>query len=241
MSPSGTPAQLPLDIRLRPAATFVEFVPGQNGEALACLRDGLSGTDSVFLWGGAGAGKTHLLQAVCHLAAGRGERPCYLPLARAAEMAPAVLEGLEALAVVCVDDLQAIAGEPAWERGLFSLYEALRAAGGRLVAAADRAPRALGLALPDLATRLAWGPVFQLQPLGDEALMDALRRRADAFGIELPGEVARWLVQRCVRDATALFELLEGLERESLSARRRLTVPFVREVLERRARNPRAP
>ena len=224
--------QLPLGIRLRPASTFAGFVAGANAEAVAYLSSHDVG--GAYVWGAHGTGKTHLLQAMCHGAAEGGARACYLPLAQAEGLAPGVLEGLETLALVCIDDLQAIAGDDAWEHALFTLFNGLKEAGGRLACAADRSPRALGLRLADLGSRLSWGPVFQLHALDDDGLMEAMRLRARALGLEMPEEVARYLIRRCVRDTHALFAVLEGLDDASLSARRRLTVPFVKEVLERR-------
>jgi DnaA family protein len=223
-------AQLPLQIRFRAGMTFAEFVPGRNAEAVAWLRDGFAAGQGVYLWGGAGTGKTHLLQAVCRAAAERGEPVVYLSLRQRAELAPAVLEGLEALALVCIDDVDAIAADPAWETALFHLYNRVRERGGRIAVAGAAAPRNLGLGLPDLATRLGWGLVFQLHPLTDAEKAQALRLRARARGMAMPEAVAHYLLQRHARDLTALFGLLERLDRASLAAQRRLTVPFVREV-----------
>ena len=224
-------AQLPLSIRFRDGTSFAEYVPGRNAEPVQCLQGApASPGQSVYLWGAAGTGKTHLLQAACRLAAGRGEAAVYVPLRRRDELAPAMLEGLEALALVCVDDVDAVAGDAAWEAALFHLYNRVRDGGGRVVLAGAAAPRALGLGLPDLATRLAWGLVFQLQPLADEEKAEALRLRARARGMDMPEAVARYLLQRHARDMDALFALLERLDRASLAAQRRLTLPFVREV-----------
>ncbi|MCC6206676.1 MAG: DnaA regulatory inactivator Hda [Gammaproteobacteria bacterium] len=223
-------AQLPLHIRFRDDSTFAGFEPGRNVEAVHYLQVGFTAGQSVYLWGGAGTGKTHLLEAVCRLAAGRGESAVYLPLRERADLAPALLEGLEALALVCVDDIGAIAGDAVWEAALFHLFNRVREGGGRIVIAGAASPRALGLGLPDLATRLSWGLVFQLQPLLDDEKAQALRLRARVRGMEMPEAVARYLLQRHARDMGALFELLERLDRASLAAQRRLTVPFVREV-----------
>jgi len=222
--------QLPLQIRFRDDSTFAGFEPGRNAEAVHYLQTGFAAGQSVYLWGGAGAGKTHLLESVCRLAAARGESAVYLPLRQRADLAPDLLDGLEALALVCVDDIDAIAGEADWEAALFHLFNRVRAGGGRIAIAGAASPRALGLGLPDLATRLSWGLVFQLQPLLDDEKARVLRQRARARGMEMPEAVARYLLQRHARDMGALFELLERLDRASLAAQRRLTVPFVREV-----------
>lgn len=223
-------AQLPLQIRFRDGMTFAEFVPGRNAEAVCHLEDAFAAGQSVYLWGAAGTGKTHLLQAVCRLGAGRAEAVVYVPLRQRAELSPAMFDGLEALALVCIDDVDAIAGDAAWEAALFHLFNRVRDRGGRIALAGAASPRALGLGLPDLATRLAWGLVFQLHPLADEEKAQALRLRAQARGMDMPEAVARYLLQRHARDMVALFALLERLDRASLAAQRRLTVPFVREV-----------
>jgi DnaA family protein len=225
--------QLPLGIRLRPDATFASFVPGRNAEAVDFLRNRFDAGQMLYIWGGTGTGKTHLLHAACQAVSAAGGSVVYLPFARIDELAPEMLDGLESLSLICMDDVEHIAGHEAWERRVFGLFNAVRERSGRLLAAANAAPRSLGLSLPDLATRFGWGLVFQLQPLGDEDLGAALAGRARALGIDLPDEVTRYLLQRFARDVTALFALLDRLDRESLSAQRRLTVPFVRSVIER--------
>jgi DnaA family protein len=167
---------------------------------------------------------------VCRPAAERGEPVVYLPLRQRAELAPALLEGLETLVLICIDDVDAIAGDAAWEAALFHLFNRVRERGGRIVITGAAAPRNLGLSLPDLATRLGWGLVFQLHPLTDAEKAQALRLRARARGMEMPEAVAAYLLQRHARDMAALFALLERLDQASLAAQRRLTVPFVREV-----------
>lgn len=228
--------QLPLGIRLRPASTFDSFVAGANTEAVNYLAT-LQGAGSAYVWGAAGTGKTHLLQAVCQRAASEGARACYLPLADDSAddggIVPAMLEGLEVLPVVCVDDLQAVIGDEDWERALFALFNDMKQAGGRLILCADRSPRALAPRLADLASRLGWGPVFQLHALDDADLERALRQRAAALGLDMPAEVAAYMIRHCVRDTTALFALLAEIDQAALSARRRLTVPFVKETLQR--------
>lgn len=226
-------AQLPLGLRLPSSSRFDNYVAGSNAEAVAALRQ-LTRTDSaamLFLAGVAGVGKTHLLQAACRDVETIGARSAYLPLGELAGMDPSLLGGLEHYDLVAIDDVQAIAGQRLWEEALFHLYNRLREAGGRLIAAASAPPAHLGLQLSDLRTRLAWGGVYALQPVDDAARLRILGLRARETGLELPDETAQFLLRRCPRDLPALLDLLNRLDRAALASQRRLTIPFVRDVL----------
>jgi DnaA family protein len=231
-------AQLALNVRLRDGASFENFQPGPNREPLARLEAvcaalvaGAPAPERVlYLWGPAGSGRSHLLQAACRALHDGGCAPFYLSLAETAGLVPAVLEGAERAALVCLDDCEAIAGSPGWERALFALCERLRAAGGVLLAAGAAAPAALGLALPDLASRLGWGPVYQLATLDEAGRLAAIQLRARNRGLELGEDVVRYILARYPRDMASLFALLERLDRASLASRRRVTIPFLREL-----------
>ncbi len=224
-------AQLPLDLSLREEADFATFYPGPNREAVAAARAMARAPEgSLYLWGREGVGKTHLLCALCKEAARLGRTAAYLPLGHAG-LEPPVMEGLSGYGIVCVDDLERRAGDRAWEEGLFRLYNERRGQG--LVLAARASPRQVGMGLPDLASRLASGTVWALHPLGDEERLAALRLRAASRGLDLPLEVGRFLLRRYPRGMSALCEALDRLDEASLSAKRRLTLPFVRAVLRR--------
>lgn len=219
--------QLPLGVNLRDGAAFANFLPGPNAAAVACLRAGEE--PLVYLWGAGGTGKSHLLQAACAAAGQDGRPAAYLPLDGG--FAPEVLAGWENLPLVCLDDLQAVAGRMAWERALFNLCNGLREQGGRLAVAADAPPAGLALQLPDLRSRLSQGVVFQLRELEDPDKLAALRLRARRRGFELPDDTAQYLLSRYRRDMPSLCRLLDVLDTASLSAQRRLTIPFVKSVL----------
>lgn len=225
--------QLPLAFRLNERLDLETFVPGPNAAVCERLRQLDSDVPAqIYLWGGPGSGKTHLLQAGCHLAAQHGRRASYVPLAGLIEQGPAVLEGLEDFHLLAFDELQAVAGHPDWESALFGLYNRARDEGRSLLFAARPGPRGLNLQLPDLASRLGWGLVFHLQPLSDEQKREALVRRAAARGIELSDEVAGFLLRRASRDISGLMAWLDHLDRAQLAAQRRLSIPFVKSLLD---------
>ncbi len=230
--------QLALDVRLSDAATLDNFLPfGSHAAVIAALAEQLepSGEPVLYLAGPQGAGKSHLLQAACH-AAGKGA--AYLPLSDLVEypagddeLAARVLEGYESLELVCLDDLQASVGLPAWERALFNLYNRCRDSGCRLVVAAVGAPRTLAFELPDLQSRLSWATVYQL-PAADEARrLDILQFRAARQGMSLPLEVARFISIRASRNMADLMGILARLDAVSLAEQRKLSVPFVKHAL----------
>ncbi len=227
--------QLPLGVQLRVSLRFETFQPGENAAALAELRQALATTGHAPLWlyGPRGVGRTHLLQAACAEAGEHGLTTAYLPLAGTPGLEPDWLSGLEQLDVALVDDVGEVAGQPGWERALFGLYNGLAERGARLVCAADAPPAALPFALADLKSRFAASSVHRLLPLREPQLAAALERRAAHRGLELPPETLQYLTRRAPRDFATLCRLLDELDLQALAAQRRLTVPFVREVLER--------
>jgi len=220
---------LPLRIGLRDSATFDNFLPASNAQALHALQQ--PSEPFVYLWGGAGSGKSHLLQAACHAVTEAGGSAVYLPLEELSAMSPELFEGMEQMQLVCIDEVDCIAGDSNWEQALFHLYNRLRDSGNRLIVAGQASPAALGLDLPDLVSRLGWGPVYQLQLLTDEEKAQALRLRAAQRGMEMPPEVASYLLSHAPRDMQALFILLDELDEVSLAAQRKLTIPFVRQII----------
>jgi DnaA family protein len=222
--------QLPLAVRLQDRAVFDSFLAGANGLALAAAR-GLAagqGETLLYLHGIEGVGKSHLLQAICAAVPGA----VYLPLRQLRERDAALLEGTQGLQLIAIDDPQAIAGQPEWERGLFTLYNDSLAAGTRLVVAAREPAVDLPLALPDLRSRLAAMPHYALRPLDEAQQRAALQARAAARGLLLPEETLQYLQRRFARDMGSLYALLERLDVASLEAQRPLTVPFIRSVLD---------
>jgi DnaA family protein len=225
--------QLPLGVRLPDRAVFASFLPGRNAEAVAHLQRVAAGGESAgltWLCGPAGCGKSHLLQAACTLA-GERMRSGYVPLARLATLGPGILEGLTQMQCLCLDDLEHIAGRLEWERPLFALLNELQEADAGLIMAAPPPPALIGWGLADLGSRCAAGVVFQLRALDEQEQHAALQLRARLRGLELPLETWQWLQRRLPRDMRTLYQVLDTLDEASLAAQRRLTVPFIREVL----------
>jgi DnaA family protein len=226
--------QLALGLTLRDSARFSNFIGAANIELVTQLQHCAAAPagKQLLCWGAPGSGKTHLLQACCHSASEAGHAVVYLSLGEASRLSPVVLEGWEGYALVCLDDIDAIAGLADWEAAVFHLYNRLRDGQGGLLISARAAPAAWSFTLPDMASRLVASVIYQLQPLDDAHSLQALQLRASLRGFDLPEETGRYLIRRLPRDLPALMALLDRLDSASLAAQRRLTVPFVRSVLD---------
>jgi DnaA family protein len=224
--------QLTLNIQLRDEATLDNYfaLPGVEPLLLAIqVQSDVDGEPVVYLYGPEDTGKSHLLQAACHQL---GTAALYLPLSDLASYSPnEVLQGIEAMSLVCLDDIEAVLGDEDWELALFHFYNRARDAGCRLLVSGPAAPRVLGVDLPDLRSRLSWGVVFQLTEPEDEAKQQILAFRAARRGLQMPTEVASYIVNRAPRDMSILLQLLDQLDAASLTEKRPLSIPFVKEQL----------
>mgnify|MGYP005986694655 FL=1 len=233
MNSANAPQQLPLGVSLQDEARFENFMTGENGLVCSMLRQAAEGRGEQFLyiWGYEGVGCSHLLQAACHTAEPLKRTAVYLPLADLISLSPVILEGMEHLNLVCVDNVEAIAGNKVWEEALFHLYNRIRQEQNTLIVAANTPPRQLTIKLPDLVSRLSWGGVFSVSELNDEGKAAAIAMRAKIRGFELTEEVAKYLVHHASRNMSDLCLMLERLDKASLMAQRKVTIPFIKQEM----------
>lgn len=229
MNFSSEPRQIPFSFGVIDNMEFRSFyAKGQELLIEACKQvTNTGGEQQLYIWGGAGSGKTHLLTASCNLAAENGQRIAYIPAEIITE--DDTLLGLEQLDLVCIDNVQRLSARG--ERALFNLINDIRAQDGSLMLTADKAPFELNINLADLVSRLSWGPVFQLTRLDDKGIRCAFKLRAESFGLQLPDEVTDYILFRQTRDIQVLGENLKQLLNAASVSKRRLTVPFAKEVL----------
>ncbi len=227
------PDQLPLAMRWPPQQRFESFHAGENGPAIDLVRRAATDADAawVFVAGAAASGKTHLLIAACAAASAAGRRAQYLSLRSLRGGAADAIRALGGSDLLALDDLDGIAGDREAEHALFDLYNRCKAELRTLLFAASRAPAQLGIGLPDLVSRLSACTQAPLKSLADESRREVLRERASARGIELDDTALDWLFARTERDLGSLTALLDRLDRESLAAKRRVTVAFLRKLL----------
>ncbi len=226
--------QIPLNIQLPDSASFDNFILGKNEELFNKLKRSInnrSSEGSLLFWGGPGVGKTHLLQAACKSAGDHEFSSAYLSFKDLLKKPTNELDNLENLDLICLDDVDLVAGKKDWEQALFHLYNRAFDSGAQLVFASSQAIANLNLILSDLSSRLAWGFVYRIQPLSDEEKIQAMQLRSRLRGFILTEKVGQYLLRHCPRDSVALFNLLDELDRASLAAQRAITIPFVKNLL----------
>ena len=227
------PIQLPLGVYLRADARFENFTLGSNALLVSELQRFSAGAmqeQFFFLAGTSASGLTYLLQSACHLAEASGDSALYLPAEELIQLDPEIFEALEQYSLVCIDDLQFLLGDSRWELALFHLFNRLRDSGRRLLVSANNTPAHLAVDLPDLASRLNWGLVFQLQPLNDAEKISALAAQARARGMVIAEEVLQFMLNHSNRNLRELMHQLDLLDGASLEQKRRVTIPFVKQV-----------
>lgn len=184
-----------------------------------------------YVWGVPGSGKSHLLQATCQAMAQTGQLVAYLPLKLLHNWDPAILEGMSEHALVAVDDIDTIAGNKAWEEALFHLYNRLQAQHNTLIVTGQVPPVFTTLRLADLRSRLTCALILQIHELSDEDKINTLQEYAKKRGLELPKSVGHYILSRCARNMHDLQAVLDRLDHASLVAQRKLTIPFVKDIL----------
>ena len=224
--------QLPLALRYPPDQRLENFIAAPQGTVAQLTGIATQpGADWLYVVGPAGTGKTHLSLALCAATDQAGRRAAYLPLVAASGRLREALDALEGNDVLALDGLEAIAGNREDEVALFDFHNRARSAGLNVLYSASEIPDALGLCLPDLRSRLSQCARLVLPTMEDATRAAVLRDRAQRRGLVLEEAAIDWLLTRTDRDLSRLLLLLDRLDRESLAAQRRITVPFLKQVL----------
>jgi DnaA-homolog protein len=210
--------QLLLDIKPPSPPTLQNFVVGRNAEAIASLSAAINSPNQphfIYLWGEKGAGKSHLISALKN------------SLSNASACEPASMRLPEAW--IFLDDVHLLKNDA--QIALFNQFNQLKETSGSLVCTGLHAPTQMGLR-DDLATRLAWGLVYQLHPLNDIEKAQALQNHAKERGMKLPIEVVEYCLRYLRRDLPNLMSTLDALDEWSLTSHKPVTVPMLKKLLQ---------
>ena len=225
--------QIPLPFVKFDRVNFDLYWPGPNSQIVNHLIQiaGEGPANNLFLWGEQGTGKSHLLQALCTLASSQHKSVIYIPLQEKSLISPELLTGMETMDIVCIDDVDQIALDEKWELAIFNLYNGIQENGHTLIVSARKSPKGLAIKLQDLKSRLASGVTYHIDILEEKDRLLVLQQRAHSRGIELSDDVIAYLSKRISRDMLSLFAWLDKMDNASMTEKKKLTIPFVRDLL----------
>ncbi|MBK8817143.1 MAG: DnaA regulatory inactivator Hda [Methylococcaceae bacterium] len=226
--------QLPIKFDFRDDHKFDDYFPGTNQEIIDHLKrfSSGSGEEFIYLYGNKGYGKTHLLHACCHEANQNGLSSFYIELTKPLSHDPDLLTGLENFDIVCVDNIDFLERNEEWELAFFNFFNQFRDRNRRLLVSAVSAPNVLSFKLPDLHSRINWGLSLKIKPFDDADKMAALSYKAKQKGFEISPKTAQYLLSHYDRKLASLWKMLEELDSASLAAQRKLTIPFLKKLME---------
>jgi len=233
-------AQLALAVHLRDDETFDSFQGELNQVAVAQLKHFLQNSfalekdeqpNSFYLFGTQGAGKSHLLQACCTLAEESGKSSLCLSFSELKDLSVEVLDGLENIDLICLDNLQLIANDKLWQQAVFDLFNRITEQNKAIIISGDESANKLGITLPDLASRLTWGFTEQVKAPDDGEKLKILQYRALQRGLVLHEDAAKFLLNRLDRNMNTLIESLDLLDKASIREQRKITIPFIKDIL----------
>jgi len=210
--------------------TFESFHSSSNKVVIDSIKD----DKNKLLWiaGLKGSGKTHILQATINYMDNGINRLLYLPMRESKDFTPDILDNLDQFDLVAIDDIENVIGDFSWEEQLLILYEELIHTKSRILISSSDTPQGLSFKLPDLASRFSLGLVDRLKPMNEEQMIEAISLHAKIRGFNLPQDVAKYLISRVPRDVSVLVDIIKLLDYESLSKQRKLTIPFIKTVLD---------
>jgi DnaA family protein len=233
-------SQLTLSVQLPDDETFSSFQSIANYSATEQLKSFIKAShhavqsthvNSFYLFGLSGVGKSHLLHASCTFAEKLGLSSVCLSFSELKQLSVEVLDGLENIDLICLDDVQLIAGDKLWQQAVFDLFNRVVEHNKRLIITGDQSVPQLKLGLADLVSRLSWGMTEQIKPLDDEEKLIALKFRAQQRGLLLSDEAAKYLLSHLSREMSHLILALGELDEASIREQRKITIPFIKAIL----------
>jgi len=213
-------------------SSFDNFWVGHNSELVAAIKASVSLGEPrmLYYYGVASSGKSHLLFAATRLAKAEIVTTSYLSLTDS-HVNPDLLSAVAVGHLVCIDNVQAWAGDKQKESALFTLFEQVKHAGGRLIVSAVKPPESSGFVLLDLISRLSSGLIYPLQELNEGQHFEVIKMRAKLRGLSITDDVVRYLLSRSDRNTSELLATLDKIDQASLIEKRRVTIPFLQRLL----------
>ena len=168
---------------------------------------------------------------MCNFYSSNKQSSLYIPLKKALDYGVHIFEALEDIDLICLDGIEEIITEIEWEKAIFNLINKSLLSGSRLILTSSKDLNSLNFSLPDLESRIRKIQSFELFPVEDKDIFDALIYISKLTSINLGDKEAKYLVTYSNRNITNLVHILESLDQLSMEMKRKITIPLIKEVI----------
>ena len=206
------------------------FISEENSHLLSLLKDS-DFLDDLFIYGTKESGKTFLLQAMCNSYSSMSKSSLYIPLKKVMNFGVEIFESLENIDLICVDGIEEVISKIEWETAIFNLINKALISESRLILTSSKDLKSLNFSLLDLESRIRKIQSYELHPINDKDIFDALKYISKLTSINLGDKEARYLVTYSQRNISNLVHILESLDQLSMEMKRKITIPLIKEVI----------
>jgi len=206
------------------------YTSQENSHLVSILKDA-NFSDDLFIYGTKESGKTFLLQALCNSYSSMSKSSLYIPLHKVMNYGVEIFESLENMNLICVDGIEEVISKIEWEKAIFNLINKALISKSRLILSSSQDLKSLNFALPDLESRIRKIQSFELYPINDKDIFDALKYISKLTSINLGDKEAKYLVTYSQRNISNLVQILESLDQLSMEMKRKITIPLIKEVI----------
>jgi DnaA family protein len=227
----SNPKQLTFPWNKENKSSFDSFYTTKLNKQLLFLLKDEALKEDLLIYGAKDSGKTYLLQALCNQFNNQGKSSFFLPMKQAIELSVDILDSLENIELVCIDGIESLVGNKAWEIGLFNLINRSLNSNNRLIFTSAKNIDGMNFELKDLDSRLRKIQSHELHSLADDDILYALKHIANLRCIELGSKEAQYLLTYADRNISDLVKILESLDQLSMEMKRKITIPLIKEVI----------
>ena len=206
------------------------YVDPANIQLISSIQTNFSSED-LYIYGVKNSGKTYLLQSLCNLYSSNNKSVLFLPLKEVMTYGTEILDSIENMDLVCIDGLEEIVGISEWETAVFNLINNSLQSDCRIIFTSSMEKGATKFSLPDLDSRVRKLESFELFPVSDDHILDALKHIANLRSINLGDNEAQYLITYSKRSISDLVQILESLDQLSMEMKRKITIPLIKELL----------
>ena len=206
------------------------YTSQENSHIVSLLKD-RSFLDDLFIYGTKESGKTFLLQAMCNSYSFVDKSSLYIPLKKVMNYGIEIFDSLENIDLICVDGIEEVISKIEWEKAIFNLINKALISESRLIITSSKDLKSLNFLLPDLESRIRKIQSYELYPINDKDIFDALKYISKLTSINLGDKEAKYLVTYSQRNISNLVHILESLDQLSMEMKRKITIPLIKEVI----------